>query len=224
MYLFMNDNGNLIPTYHLTYLDGPMYRVIVSYEDEEREDIHYVDETKIFKVDLKDLMRKLIESNNIRDIPGSSKELILKPLKGFPMPFLIQYGSIINATSKTYTLTQFIFPDNIMSNRDIIAVSNSNPFYNQVTVMPRKGWPRLVTPRCNTQLHRMVLRHLRRNGPATAYTIAKELKRPLTSITGRISELSQIGSIVCYDYDYSSGHRRTLWYISPRDEMEALNE
>lgn len=223
MYLFMDDNKYLVPAYDISYVDGPLYKVVVSREDSEHIwDIRYITDNKIFKVDLKELMQLAVQSMNIKDVWGSQTGINLTPIEGRDVSCNIAYGALIYTIPIRGFATQLIFPDNVLSIKDIIAVADEASEYSRIKVMPRDGWKNTAVTNEWSTVHYEVLNYLKKNGPSTAYTIADGIDRPLTSVTGRISELSKAGLIVCYDYDYSTGRKRNMWYFKSKDEMEGL--
>ncbi len=72
----------------------------------------------------------------------------------------------------------------------------------------------LVRPRAKPQRER-VLDHLRAAGPRTMHELHEELRIPLQSICGRISELKELG-LVCDSgatRETPSGKRASVWRV-----------
>lgn len=221
MYFFYNEDGYLVPTYEISYVDGDLYKVQVSYADDGAvPDIKYILSKHIFKVDLKDLVQRVVGSMDIRHIGRSSGIITMYSLDNKRRSFYVYHGGLFDTELNNGMCTQILTPNNILKYRDLIAVTDVYSRYSRTLIIPRETDDVSMNIRNMSQTHHDIVRYIEDNGPATSHQIAEGLGINLNTISGRITELSHRGIITCYDYDTSSERRRSLWHLRPKNEWE----
>lgn len=223
MYFFYNEDGYLVPTYEVSYVDGDMYKVRVSYADDDSvPDIKYVLNESIFKVDLKDLVQCVVRSMDIRRMGGSSGIITMYSLDNKRRSFYVYHGGLFDTKTTKGMCTQILTPDNILKYRDLMAVTDIHSRYSRTLIIPQETDDVSMNIRNMSQTHHDIVQFIEDNGPSTSHQIAEGLGINPNTVSGRITELSYRGIITCYDYDTSSERRRTLWHLKPKNEWGGL--
>lgn len=109
--------------------------------------------------------------------------------------------------------SQFVFDNDILSKPGITLYNDPVIPSGRITIdfidRPEPvSEPRVFTP--NKQ-HESILAYIHYNGPATTFEIAEKLGYPISSVAGRVSELSRAGELRCVSIDYSTGNKRNVW-------------
>lgn len=216
IHLIIDRDRGLVPSYDISFINTDTFEVIV-YTDIDKTDRIYVTSDRIYSVNEYELVKYLVQSMDIRNLIGSTKRIFATSIEGKKERWDISYGAVHNSDE---FVTQFIFPENILLYDEFIFMKDPSTSMNRVLVRPKEGIRRIKTHTRLTPLHQEIIDVLRECGPSTTNNISELLDRPESSISGRMSELARMGRVMIYDYDYSSGYKRTLWHVDFKVQNE----
>lgn len=169
----------------------------------------------IFPIDIYELAQNIIKSQGWADREwshGGKLEVTSLKNKVVENWYIYKGGLFTNLIHMGGGyFAQFIISKDILSKSGIVMVNDPVIPTGRIIIeerdKPRNQGQKFTLGR----QHKLVLDCIERDGPATTFTIAEKLDLPISSIAGRISELSRQGMVKCVSYDYSTGIKRKIW-------------
>lgn len=218
MYLVKYKPGKtFIPCTSISWLTGDNYICDISFGEKTTINTKTIiaDASEIFPIEVYTIAQYLVESqwwgnSNWRE--GGRIEVSSLKNKSVEKWYLYKGGLFTDMTElgEGY-FTQFIVPQDILSTSGIIMYNDPVIPTGRIIIEPA------VKPRAQEQKftlsnqHKLILEFIDKNGPSTTFTISDGLNLPVSSVAGRVSELSRQGKLKCVSVDYSTGVKRKIW-------------
>lgn len=208
-----------IPCDKISWVADDTYICKIPYEEDITDPPAslFVSSEFIFEVDIYRLAQDLVKSKKIDD---KSKRHILylmevKSIDGSVCELWFIYNGGLSdgvASRDTNYFTEFHFPKNILRHDRIVAVRDPVFPSGRVILKPADGEPRKREDVISLgRRHKEILSYISLYGNSTTFQVAEGLRIPVSSASGRISELVRLGHLICVTSDTSSGTPRKVW-------------
>lgn len=213
---FIKDKERLafIPCDKISWVADDTYICKIPYEEDiiDPPKPLFVSSEYIFKVDIYRLAQDLVKSKNKGHIMPYME---VKSIDGLvcELWFIYNGGLSDRVTSRnTNYFTEFHFPKDILRYDRIVAVRDPVFPAGRVILKPADGEPRKRDDAISLgRRHKEILSYISQYGNSTTFQVAEGLGIPVSSASGRISELVRLGHLVCVTTDTSSGTPRKVW-------------
>lgn len=217
MYLVLcKAERTMIPCAEVMWLTNDLYKCVILREGiDQNKYTHFVAHGKdIFTIVDDNLLNKLIQSQKESQESVKTIDFMTLSMEKTPEVWSVYKGGLIrvcNGHNERY-FVQFDIPEGILSYKDFTFVNDPVVPFGRIKVRPVE-YPK--APRENvktsTQQHNRVMKYICDVGPATTYEVAEALDIPISSASGRISELVRDGRLKCVNIDFASGNQRKMW-------------
>lgn len=217
MYLVLcKAEKTMIPCAEVMWLTNDLYKCVILREDiDQNKYTHFVAHGKdIFTIVDSILLNTLIRSQKESQESVETFDFVTLNMENSPQIWAVYKGGLFtpyNRCNERY-FVQFDIPEGILSHMDFAFVNDPVVPFGRIKVRPLK-YPRKykLNYKTSSELHDAIEQYINNVGPATTFQVAEGLDIPISSTSGRISELVRDGRIQCVNHDYSTGNRRKMW-------------
>lgn len=217
MYMILcKPEKTIIPCGEVCWITDDLYKCVISREENDvNKYTNFVAKSRdIFEIPRRYVLNELVKSIKVPQESLKSFDLMAANFERDVELWTVYKGGILRDLEKETErcFVQFDIPEDILTHKDFIFVNDPIVPFGRIKVRPTEyPKPSKVNYKTSSIMHERIMRYIGDIGPATTYQIAEGLRIPISSASGRISELVRDGKLKCVNHDFSTGNQRKMW-------------